>query len=149
MKVELFSFSHHYLSLFEAFEVGWNCHDCNPGPCGPRLFTAPYIRSLSLSTCLSGSQLSCQCTECNLGKSINSTLGQGVRSARVGGRGLVGGGGKNRGTFLKSLQLALRGFWRESFPLLIYLCELWCHLLLVHLHPTYGIIGDCIQSNVN
>ena len=41
--------------------------------------------SLSLSTCLSVSQLSCQCTECNLGKSINSTLGLGVGSARVGG----------------------------------------------------------------
>ena len=23
----------------------------------------------------------------------------------------------------------------ESFPLHIYFCELWCHLLLVHLHP--------------
>ena len=39
MKVEHFSFSHYYLSLFEAFAQGrmelssLNNIDCNPGPC--------------------------------------------------------------------------------------------------------------------
>ena len=73
-----------------------------------------YRSSLGFSTCLNGSQLSCQCTECDLGKSINSTLGLGVGSARGGGGWrLVGGGGKNRGTFLTSLQLAFKGLDRN------------------------------------
>ena len=49
--------------------------------------------------------------DCNLRKSINSTLGLGVGSAGTGGGGGgedVGGGGKNRGTFVTSLHLAFR-----------------------------------------
>ena len=75
-----------------------------------------YRSSLSLSTCLNGSQLSCQCTEYNLGKSINSTLGLGVGGVLSRGRGLVGGGGKNRETFLTSLQLAFRGLDLNPSP---------------------------------
>ena len=57
--------------------------------------------------------------DCNLGKSINSTLGLGVGSAGTGGGGGgedVGGGGKNRGTFVTSLQLAFRGLDGNPSP---------------------------------